>query len=476
MEDVDTPGLQIVRVCREFEKYTGGEAQLSCTINSKHAPDFHIHPALLADKFFARRKTFQHKLKKIVLTIETKEELLEYLDDAEVKFMLHHFGIQHVIEEMKKYNSEMETCTENIPEKIPEKIPERIQNAVQNTREKMQENKLSELQDMWSKVDKRVNNPSDCILFMLMMLKVLEQTTPRTLSVILHENESRITVGRCMAHDHQAWYEMLKRESLSSLRRRMLSLKQICKAFVSDAVSKRQINKICNELRPMAEGGIDKIHQAAERYQRKGLDNIARTFFNYDNCQLCHTMNPDMSCVNLGAELFAKEEDISSKSISSDHHVSKVVGVVKICITNNLTTRMKEMVTLAVGSAVCDELFIAKRLLQCSYRLCHGFVDIEAFFDELSNSYGLGSMGMSMLECVEAYGYYWWGLECKYCGYSSASSGGQTKPKACSGCMKVVYCSRKCQKKDWKRKHRRRCDMSWASIYEALKISILDRV
>ena len=33
--------------------------------------------------------------------------------------------------------------------------------------------------------------------------------------------------------------------------------------------------------------------------------------------------------------------------------------------------------------------------------------------------------------------------------------------KACSGCMKVGYCSKKCQKIDWNKRHRFKCDRSW---------------
>eukprot|EP01084_Bolivina_argentea_P128814 227618_1 len=56
-----------------------------------------------------------------------------------------------------------------------------------------------------------------------------------------------------------------------------------------------------------------------------------------------------------------------------------------------------------------------------------------------------------------------------YCSNSFCKSEMYFKLQVCSGCMTSWYCSRQCQKKDWKNGHNRQCDRSWA----VLKIKLL---
>ena len=144
--------------------------------------------------------------------------------------------------------------------------------------------------------------------------------------------------------------------------------------------------------------------------------------------------------------------------ITHNHHVTKIVAVVKICIANDLITKTTELITLALASAQHGEYFIAKRMMQCSFRLCSVVISTN------------------LVKRLKSLSTLWWRAQCSYCGNTCADTRCSTKHKACSGCMKLVYCSRGCQKKHWNCQHRRRCDQSWLSIYKALKIIILDRV
>eukprot|EP01084_Bolivina_argentea_P317027 549605_1 len=48
--------------------------------------------------------------------------------------------------------------------------------------------------------------------------------------------------------------------------------------------------------------------------------------------------------------------------------------------------------------------------------------------------------------------------------------------KSCAGCMKAFYCSKRCQKLQWKIKHNGKCDRSWRFIYGELKINLFNRL
>ena len=56
----------------------------------------------------------------------------------------------------------------------------------------------------------------------------------------------------------------------------------------------------------------------------------------------------------------------------------------------------------------------------------------------------------------------WNKMGCANCGANLSRSITKNRLKACCGCMKVGYCNRKCQKIDWKKRHRFDCDKSWS--------------
>ena len=55
----------------------------------------------------------------------------------------------------------------------------------------------------------------------------------------------------------------------------------------------------------------------------------------------------------------------------------------------------------------------------------------------------------------------WSKLRCNNCGSNKCNNETSKVLKACIGCMKVGYCSKKCQKIDWNKRHRFTCDRSW---------------
>eukprot|EP01084_Bolivina_argentea_P155380 270767_1 len=50
----------------------------------------------------------------------------------------------------------------------------------------------------------------------------------------------------------------------------------------------------------------------------------------------------------------------------------------------------------------------------------------------------------------------------------------RTKLRSCSGCMKVMYCSKRCQKIHWKCIHCETCDKSWSNTFIVIKQNLFD--
>eukprot|EP01084_Bolivina_argentea_P038909 71925_1 len=52
----------------------------------------------------------------------------------------------------------------------------------------------------------------------------------------------------------------------------------------------------------------------------------------------------------------------------------------------------------------------------------------------------------------------------------------RSKLSSCTGCMKVMYCSKRCQKIHWKKIHRKMCGKSWSNTFIAMKQNLFDIV
>merc|ERR1712228_104755 len=53
-------------------------------------------------------------------------------------------------------------------------------------------------------------------------------------------------------------------------------------------------------------------------------------------------------------------------------------------------------------------------------------------------------------------------MACSYCGRKG-------KLMCCTGCMKSVYCTKLCQKRDWRAGHRKKCVKKWFEFYSIMK-------
>ena len=63
------------------------------------------------------------------------------------------------------------------------------------------------------------------------------------------------------------------------------------------------------------------------------------------------------------------------------------------------------------------------------------------------------------------------GARCEFCGSSEDEL--EAKLKRCNNCKEVYYCSRECQKKDWKRGHRDTCEGKFETSDQFFNFSFL---
>merc|ERR1712228_134131 len=113
--------------------------------------------------------------------------------------------------------------------------------------------------------------------------------------------------------------------------------------------------------------GAKGLLQESDQYKRNVIKLTAKTFFNYHDCKLCHYphIHNLKNYTNHGCEVFT---EISSPHISKNHHCAKTIGVIKICISNDLSERVYEMINISTACRICKEYFIALKLLRCAFR------------------------------------------------------------------------------------------------------------
>eukprot|EP01084_Bolivina_argentea_P116709 207315_1 len=456
--------MQMVRTCREFQKYTGNDEIIIYNINSGYAPKFHIHPNLLASNFFERRQQFYDKLKEVVVNIEDDDELFEYCEDEEVSFMLHHFGIQTVIQKIERYKKELEEKQLKADlalqtEMNKDKNSKNKSDSSDNKREERL--RIRERKTFIQKIKKR---PLEYMLWCFIRLKNSEKVTIHSLKVIKNKAISMLNLGLMTQAHSTRIFKMIKDSSSSQLHKKLKCIKQMDKDNYFKFVDRKQMILMCKDLRSWTNNGIKGLSIVAEDYRHKAMELLSNNFFNYNNCKLCHFPHiyNSKNYENFGSELLM-EKCVSSRTISNKHHYAKTIGVIKICIANDLIKRVKELNILGISCAACQEIFIALKMFKCSYKLSNGYIEDECFTEE------------KVLKLIEEVEEKWWNKKCNYCGMR-ADKNGYKKHRACTGCMKLAYCSRECQKLDWNEEHRQQCDKSWNSLYGALRMCLFDRL
>ena len=134
--------------------------------------------------------------------------------------------------------------------------------------------------------------------------------------------------------------------------------------------------------------------------------------------------------------------------------------VISACINSSLYEKVLSLRALSDCCFANGQYLIAKKILNAVYVLCNGYF-LPSFVEK--------EYKIKMRKCKEEIKM----LCCGYCGKYKAL-------RSCTGCFKVSYCSNKCQKSDWNKRHRNKCSGYWHSdgkyFYKLLKVVIFDPI
>merc|ERR1712228_406351 len=117
------------------------------------------------------------------------------------------------------------------------------------------------------------------------------------------------------------------------------------------------------------------------------------------------------------------------------------------------------ILSLRYLSEVCMELdhcVIALRLLNVAYKLCTKY-DVVICPSFVNKKY---------LKKKERIKQKLNKMVCSHCGRKG-------KLKCCTACMSSYYCSKSCQKREWRLSHRDKCDKEWTAFYKVLRDELI---
>eukprot|EP01084_Bolivina_argentea_P232148 391331_1 len=435
--------LQLANICKSFQKYIGNEDVITCNIKSKEWSTFHIHPQLFANNFFERRKQFCAQLKRVINSIPTKDELLEYLKDEEISFMLHHFGIQKVIKNMKQYEQKISKAKQTF-----HKL--NIDDYNFNDNDFASDNDSTFEKHFNSKLFKK--NFQQFLFKYCIDLHYFETCKGQRNETKYFHIVNLISLGSIIHILPSAIQEIIETNTLSELYKKLKIQKQKQQA----PVDRKVMIKICQQIQSWGKYGQN-ISEIGTKYKENGIQMMRDNYFNYSNCDVCHSANHLKNKMHFGVELLLHHFIVLGMHLLKCY---KTLAVVRICVLNDLKLRIEEMLRLHGFCFGVEEYFIAAKLLRYAYKLSYGFIEIGGWDDD------------KYQENLDKLNDIWWNLKCENCGLIAVDS---IKHKICTGCMKIGYCSRFCQKIHWNQVHRYECSKTWISLYNALRITMFDR-
>eukprot|EP01084_Bolivina_argentea_P018577 34545_1 len=129
--------------------------------------------------------------------------------------------------------------------------------------------------------------------------------------------------------------------------------------------------------------------------------------------------------------------------------------VIRICTADDLKHRVENINLLIKLCGTEKEYWMALKLARMSFQLANGYMKHKMVAKIRNQKYHF-KRKLRKIKCI-------------ICGNVRIR-------KICSGCMKVNYCSKKCQKCHWNNDHRNSCNRLWNQLYHVLKISLFDRL
>eukprot|EP01084_Bolivina_argentea_P066378 120988_1 len=466
---------QLIPLCQEYKKYIENDSKCIIDIDSCDST-FHTHPQLLIDNFIETRKQFYRRFQKMWLGISAKEEFNTVMKNRTVQFVINHFGIQNIV-----FQVHVETKNHQF--------------AVKKIRLDIYQTKRTD----WEYQDRLcqgVNDRGQCGEYVryIIIAWVIDLYKCETQKSSIDSQDQYfhrlLRLGSLIVNlvDMDGLSSAFSNCSLSHIERyvRNYAHKQkrgklpinICasdfyttRLNTSKFINKNVINVVARKLHSILRHEIDESKQIGLKYIASALHFYKKKYFTTHNCNICTNRN-NIKCKIYSQQMLQwigteKFSDLISNGINY-HHV-KVLYVVRICVENCLYKRIKVLNQLSVQCFEHKEL-IALKLIKCSYKLSNGFIEVyEKYFVLTQPKIWNNARYMKL---IQQFKNAWLNMKCNNCRIEYKLC----KLKACSGCMVVAYCSKQCQKVDWKLAHKEICNKSWLSAYKALTITLFDRI
>eukprot|EP01084_Bolivina_argentea_P319212 553669_1 len=145
---------------------------------------------------------------------------------------------------------------------------------------------------------------------------------------------------------------------------------------------------------------------------------------------------------------------------SQDYETAKIYWIITSCTADSFYIRAISMKYLSKTCYHFGEYQIALKTLNHAYKICYIGKDIgiiAPYFIQCEYSVQKELIKKKLNKIV--------------CGYSfcTKTNNDSLTLRACSGCMKIMYCSKSHQKKDWNSTHRTQCNRKWNKNYKTLK-------
>eukprot|EP01084_Bolivina_argentea_P320538 556178_1 len=148
--------------------------------------------------------------------------------------------------------------------------------------------------------------------------------------------------------------------------------------------------------------------------------------------------------------------------IFSNYFCGNDFYAISIVSSNELYYRALSMIACSDNCYKNKEYLLGLKLLICVYKLCKG----RMLYNFTNNEYFRKRKNFKK-QCKK--------MVCHNCRVGPLNANMNTI-KCCSGCMQATYCSRHCQKIDWRNRHHRDCDHGWEKMYRSLKRYIFERL
>eukprot|EP01084_Bolivina_argentea_P098930 177850_1 len=146
---------------------------------------------------------------------------------------------------------------------------------------------------------------------------------------------------------------------------------------------------------------------------------------------------------------------------AKEYFVSEIICQRPHMIQNyHMIDRVVGLIGLSKSCHQNEEYIMSKKSLNAAYKLC-GKYFMSGFVQMDYNRYT-----KSLKRTITL-------LKCDNCSRSNNDIHIRIRYKCCTGCMRVFYCTRKCQKIHWSL-HKNRCNKTWKWLYPAIKYCIFD--